>query len=106
MGLAYIQFARTEKKMFQLLFMSKMLQQANAAEIAGTTEGDGEVITMISSMTGLTREQSQKLYTAVWFMTHGMASLLATNGCQLEDDEARTLLGYAFKGMIHTLKSE
>lgn len=106
MGLAYIQFARTEKNLFQLLFMSNKLQQENAAEIAGTTEGDGQVINMISSMTGLSPVQSQKLYTALWFTTHGMASLLATNGCRLEEDEARGLLGNVFKGMIHTLKNE
>lgn len=106
MGLAYIQFARTEKNLFQLLFMSNKLEQENASEIAGSTEGDGQVIAMISSMTGLTPAQAQKLYTALWFTTHGIASLLATNGTKLEDDEAKGLLGLVFKGMIHTLKQE
>lgn len=106
MGMAYIRFARTEKRLFQLLFMSGVFQQEKATDIAGTTEGDGEIIAMIGSMTGLGPVQAQKLYSGIWFTTHGIAALVATNGSTMQDNEAKAVLGSVFKGLLHTLKQE
>jgi len=106
MGLAYIQFARTEPKLFQLLFMTSRIVNGNLTEVAGSTEGDDEVITMISAMTGLSSHSAQKLYTSIWFTTHGIASLIATNGANIDEKEARGILGHTFKGLIYSLKQE
>ncbi len=106
MGLAYIRFARTEKRLFQLLFMSGAFQQEKAAEIAGTTEGDDEIIQMIAHMAGLSREQAQRLYSGIWFTTHGISSLIATNGSSMDDKEAARILGDIYKGLLTTLKQE
>ncbi|MEF2969094.1 TetR/AcrR family transcriptional regulator [Paenibacillus sp. M1] len=106
MGLAYIRFARTEKRLFQLLFMSNRLQQEKVTEIAGTTEGDDQVIAMIGSMTGLSADQARKLYAGIWFTTHGIASLVATNSSAMDDEEAQAVLGGVFKGLLATLKRE
>ncbi|MDF2925558.1 MAG: putative transcriptional regulator, TetR family [Paenibacillaceae bacterium] len=106
MGLAYIRFARTESRLFQLLFMSGAFQQAKATEIAGTTEGDEEIIRMIGQMAGLSPGQAQRLYSGIWFTTHGIASLLATNGSTMDDIEARRVLRDVYKGLLHNLKQE
>lgn len=106
MGLAYIRFARTEKKLFQLLFMSSRLQQEKVTDIAGSTEGDDQVIAMIGSMTGLSADQARKLYSGIWFTTHGIASLVATNGSTMDDPEARAVLGSVFKGLLAVLQKE
>ncbi|WP_051507349.1 TetR/AcrR family transcriptional regulator [Saccharibacillus sacchari] len=106
MGLAYIRFARTEKRLFQLLFMSGAFQQEKAAEIAGTTEGDEEIIRMIAQMAGLSRDQAQRLYSGIWFTTHGIASLLATNGSTMDDAEANRILRDVYKGILISLKQE
>lgn len=106
MGMAYIHFARTEPQLFQLLFMSSSIVQGDLAEMAGTTQGDDQVIAFLSSKTGLSLSESQKLYTALWFTVHGIASLLATNGCSIDDLEARTILRHTFKGLIYSLKQE
>lgn len=106
MGLAYIRFARTEKKLFQLLFMSSRLQQEKVMDIAGSTEGDDQVIAMIGSMTGLSADRARKLYSGIWFTTHGIASLVATNGSTMDDTEARVVLGSVFKGLLAALQKE
>ncbi|PZD95250.1 hypothetical protein DNH61_11870 [Paenibacillus sambharensis] len=106
MGLAYIRFARTEKRLFHLLFMSGRLQQEKVSDIAGANEGDEQVIAMIGSMTGLSVGQARKLYAGIWFTTHGIASLLATNGSSMDDEEAQAVLGRVFKGLLITLKKE
>lgn len=106
MGMAYILFARTEPQLFQLLFMSSAIVQGDLTEMAGSTQGDDEVIAFLSSRTGLSSSECQRLYTALWFTVHGIASLLATNGCSIDDLEARTILRHTFKGLIYSLKQE
>ncbi|WP_049894731.1 TetR/AcrR family transcriptional regulator [Paenibacillus antibioticophila] len=106
MGMAYIDFARTEPQLFQLLFMSSSMVQGDLAGLAGTTEGDDQVIAFLSSNTGLSLDETQKLYTTLWFAVHGIASLLATNGCKLDEQEARNVLRHTFKGVIYSLKQE
>lgn len=106
MGIAYVSFAKSEKNLFRLLFMTGALGQGSAADIAGTTTGDDEVLTLISSMTGLDRSKAQELYTGIWFTAHGIASLLATNNCTLSTDETTKILNNTFHGLLYSLKKE
>ena len=104
LGLAYINFAKTETNLFRLLFMSNIFSQGSAADIAGTTTGDDEVIALICETTGLDASKAQELYTGLWFTAHGIASLLATNSCSLPDDEIKRILRNVFEGLMHSLK--
>jgi AcrR family transcriptional regulator len=106
MGLTYISFAKDERHLFQLLFMSNVFSQGSAANIAGSTTGDDEVVALLSRATGLDAQKAQELYTGIWFTTHGIASLLATNSCTLNKDEIKRILGIAFEGMLYILKNE
>lgn len=106
MGLTYIDFAKKERNLFQLLFMSEAFQKQSLMEIVGSTEGDDEVITMICQMTGLSEISAKELYAGIWLTTHGIAAMFATNGCQYNDDEIRRLLQNSFMGLIMKLKKE
>ena len=105
LGLAYVNFAKTETNLFRLLFMSNVFNQGSAADIVGSTTGDDEVIALICEKTGLGVSKAQELHTGVWFATHGIASLLATNSCTLTDDETRQVLKNVFEGLLHSLKA-
>ncbi len=105
-GLAYIEFAKREKNLFKLLFMSDAFKSKSMLEIVGSTEGDDEVLEMISRMTGLGKQFSRELYAGVWLTAHGIASMYATNNCRFSDDEIRRLLNNSFRGLMMKLKSE
>jgi AcrR family transcriptional regulator len=105
-GLAYIEFAKKEKNLFRLLFMSDAFENKSMLEIVGSTEGDDEVLEMIGKMTGLGKQFSQELYAGVWLTAHGIASMYATNNCRFSDDETRKLLNNSFKGLMIKLKTE
>ncbi|TCL61169.1 AcrR family transcriptional regulator [Kineothrix alysoides] len=105
-GLAYIEFAKKEKNLFKLLFMSDAFENKSMLEIVGSTEGDDEVLEMIGKMTGLGKQFSQELYAGVWLTAHGIASMYATNNCRFSDDETRRLLNNSFKGLMIKLKIE
>ena len=106
MGLTYINFAREEKNLFQLLFMSGAFREQSVMDIAGTTEGDEDVIRMLCQRTGLSEKSAKELYTGVWLTTHGIASMYATNNCRFSDEENRRLLSNSFMGLIFKLKKE
>lgn len=106
MGMAYVNFAKAESNLFKFLFMSNVFNKSSAADIAGTTEGDDRVIASICGMTNLNEFASQELYTGMWFITHGMASLLATNECTLNDEEIKTMLNRTYEGLLYSIKKE
>lgn len=105
-GLTYIKFAKEEKNLFQLLFMTDTFQEQSMMDIVGSTEGDEDVIKMLSERTGLGKAAAQELYTGVWLTAHGIASMFATNSCRFSDEENRRLLSNSFMGLIFKLKKE
>lgn len=105
-GLTYIDFAKNEKNLFQLLFMSDAFHEKNLIDIAGSTEGDDEIIEMLCQMTGLSTQSAKELYTGVWLTTHGIASMFATNSCSLSDEDNRRLLSNSFMGLVMKLKTD
>jgi AcrR family transcriptional regulator len=105
-GLAYIDFAKNEKNLFKLLFMSDAFQGQSLMDIVGSTEGDDEVIEILCQMTGLDTKRAKELYAGIWLVTHGIASMYATNNCRFSDEEIKRLLNNSFMGLILKLKNE
>ena len=106
MGMTYIGFAEREKNLFRLLFMSGGFGGASAVQVAGTTKGDDEVIATLQGMTGLDAARAQRLYTGIWFTTHGIASLVATGDCTMQQKEVRQALHTTFVGLLTALRQE
>lgn len=106
MGLAYINFAKSEQNIFRVLFMSNVFNSGSAADIAGSTNGDDEVIDLISKLSGLTKSESQELFEGIWFTTHGMASLLATNNCTLSNEEINKILKHTYEGLVYSIRKQ
>jgi AcrR family transcriptional regulator len=103
LGMTYINLARTDSNLFKLLYMTDAFKGKDLAELAGTTEGDVEIIKHISQRTGLSVEKAQDLLTAIWFTTHGIATLLATNASEISDESAGQILSDVYEGLVKTL---
>jgi AcrR family transcriptional regulator len=106
MGLTYIKFAKNEKNLFRLLFMSDAFREQSMLDIVGNTEGDGEVIELLCQNTGLSAQGAKELYAGIWLTTHGIASMFATNNCRFSDEEISRLLNNTFMGLMMKLKNE
>ena len=104
-GLAYIDFAKTEKNYFKFLFMDDGFKGINLMEMI-SSDVNQEIVQIISSMTQLNIKQSKQLFLSIWLMTHGIASLIATNDCDLGDEEIEKLLMDSFSGMKLQLRKE
>ena len=115
MCFAYVIFAQNEKNIFKMMFMSNALfvsnttnasTQGSATEIMGTTAGDDIVLAMLCDETGLDAAKAKELYTGVWFLVHGMASLLVYNSCTLSDDEIKRILKNTCDGYVSVFNNE
>lgn len=104
-GLAYIDFAKKEKNLFKLLFMSEQYEVKSVFDMI-QGEGNDAVVGMIASQTGLDMESAKKLFVNTWLITHGIASLSATNTFDLDSEETETILKDTFLSLNMYLKSK
>lgn len=103
MGLAYIDFAKTEQNIFKYLFMSDVFNGRSVLDMIRAEENK-EIVEMIAGMTGLDFKSAEQLFLSIWLITHGIAALMATNDCDFSEDTIAKLLMDAFSGMKIQLK--
>lgn len=104
-GLGYIQFAQEEKNLFKLLFMTHEFKQTSLIQIIQDDENQ-EVVKLVAQLSGLSLNLSEQLFIDVWLITHGIASMCATNDIHLSLDEVTKILRDAFAGFKHQLHKE
>ncbi len=92
LGRAYIQFAKKERHLFQMLFLRNEVTQNSFLEIceeflekSGTKNADVPE--------GQTDEQ--KIYLRAWIYFHGIAAMVSVNDIELYDEEIENLIGEA-----------
>jgi len=103
MGKAYINFAKYEPNLFKFLFMSDEFKGRNLLQMV-RDEANNEIIGIISGMTSLSFNESQTLFLNIWLVTHGIASLMATNDCDFDEEQIESILMDTFTGLKLQLK--
>lgn len=74
-GMAYIRFAKEEPELFKLLFMR---DRTDESDDAGFGNYD-DIIEIIMSANGFSREKAELLHLEMWIFTHGIATMSATS---------------------------
>ncbi|MEG1558241.1 MAG: TetR/AcrR family transcriptional regulator [Oscillospiraceae bacterium] len=105
-GVAYVKFAKEEKNLFKLIFMSDEMQAQNIGELARIKDDRTGIIDIFMKLTGLNRENAVKLHFNVWIAIHGLASMLATNKIEISDDEIKSTILDNFNGYLKILKEQ
>lgn len=101
-GINYINFAKKENKLFQLLFMS---DNKNFMETLTKQKDEfTKILDIIKIYTKLKSEVVENFHTEIWIFTHGIATLVANNTIDLTDEEISKLLSYEFQA--HMLLKE
>ena len=98
-GINYIKFAKKEKKLFQVLFMSEMGLRPDAFV---TKAGDDykAIEKLIKISTHLEEEDIKDFHTKMWIFCHGIAMLVANNTIKLTDDQIQQLLSCEFQALM------
>lgn len=94
-GLAYIAYARTEPRLFRMLFM-----RSRDDQLAGPEQEDWEpTMEAVERMTGLDRQEAELFHLEMWAVVHGIAVMQATNYLNLEEETVSRMLTDAYRGI-------
>ncbi|RKI38563.1 TetR/AcrR family transcriptional regulator [bacterium D16-51] len=104
-GMAYIQFAVKEPKLFQLLFMGEQGETSDMMHVLTVLDENYEAILhSVQKPYGLEREQADKLYRHLWIYSHGIATLCATKVCSFSGEEIGEMMTEVFLGLLEKMK--
>lgn len=100
-GLAYIRFAQSEPKLFQLLFMREQSGTPPLNEVLASLDPNyTEILQAVSEDYGLRGESARKLYRHLWIYTHGIAVLCATKVCSFTGAEIGSMLDQVCQSLL------
>lgn len=103
MGMRYIQFAVEEKNLFQFLFHSNYYTSGCLSDWL-TEENLGSVYSVLKIQTKVDTGQAAIIFSQIFLVTHGIASLLANNAVSYDEDYCLKTLSNAYLGAIHLMK--
>lgn len=100
-GTQYIQFAREEPKLFQLLFMGEQAAEPDLDHVLPVIdESYDQILASITTEYGMAVEDAERLYRHLWIYSHGIASLCATKMCCFTSEEISQMLTEVFVGLL------
>ncbi|TQI67329.1 TetR/AcrR family transcriptional regulator [Clostridium sp. KNHs216] len=95
-GIAYIEFARQEKNIFNTLFMDKNCAGKSIEEILDADWNQRSIMNA-KERTGLSLEKARSLFRDVWLYSHGIATQIVSDDINLPPKEVVQLIKNAFK---------
>ena len=98
-GINYIKFARDEKNLFKVLFMSEF-DYAPKKFISKEENDFNRVMKFAKNSTRLSDNKIEDFHVKMWLFTHGIATLVATKTIKFTDDEIKQLLSQEFQALM------
>ena len=103
MGRAYIELAKGERHLFELVASVEEHQGEEIHEFL--QKGDcRNLLEKLPDVSHLDIEQKRELFRMVWMFTHGVATQVTGKRIELDEDRIRDMLERAYKGFVSTLK--
>lgn len=99
MARANVAFAKYETNLFKLLFLQK-LNGLNSFNDIYEWMGDKQATAQLSKKLSLPEEKIKEVYIMLIVFTHGVATMIATGGANISEDESATILEKALKAFI------
>ena len=103
MGMRYIQFAVKEKNLFLFLFHSNYYTGAPLSDWL-TEENLGSVFSVLKIQAKADNQQVFSIFSQIFLVTHGIASLLANNAEVYDEAYCIKALSNAYFGAIYLMK--
>lgn len=97
-GINYIKFAKEEPNIFKALFMKK--NNLVVENFIGQIKEFNEIEKFIKVSTNLKNEEIKSFHVKMWIFTHGLATLIASNTINFNDQQIRDLLSYEFQALM------
>lgn len=101
-GMNYIHFAREEKQLFKLLFMSDVKHTSKM--VVEVDDNKTYIVDAIMTEYKMSMEEAEKLHFEVWVATHGIASMIATDYMHFEEEQVSMILDDICGSLIRQMK--
>ncbi len=103
MGMRYIQFAVEEKNLFRFLFHSNYYTSGCLSDWL-TEENLSSVFSVLKIQAKVDTKQAYSIFSQIFLVTHGIASLLANNAMTYDEAYCIKVLSNAYFGATHLLE--
>lgn len=103
-GKDYIQFAIDEPVLFRELFMRHDYTTTELGTAMATDDNFEPVIDTITAVYGTSRENAKLIYQYMFIVSHGIATLCASNMCKFTEEEIDQVLTIGFKGVSSIIR--
>ena len=100
----YIRFGVNEKNLFRFLFQSNSF----SGRMQGLIEDERllPVLQAMGAQMGMEVSEVKMFFSALYYPVHGMASLLANNSMEYDEDELEEIMNMIKRGVLKELESE
>lgn len=95
LGLNYIRFGYEEKNLFRFLFQTNTFAGLDTNDLM-SNEGLTEILKLVSAESGSSVEAAKEIFFSLFVTAHGIASLLANNAMEYEEEHFRHVLENCF----------
>lgn len=99
-GMAYIEFAVQEPKLFKMLYM----RDRSGEEYTDETAESEQIVSLMMQKSGLDSVSAHRLHTDLWVVVHGLAVMYATGFEKYDEEKASAILSEVYFGVIDHLK--
>lgn len=97
-GVNYIRFAKDEPEFFKIMFQSKMNKEM--FDFIDLTGSSSQIFETISKQTGMSNENAKQFHLRMWLYVNGIASLVAHQTVEFNDEEIIDLLKDQYVSML------
>ena len=103
MGMRYIQSAVKEKNLFRFLFHSNYYTSGGISDWL-TEKNLAPVFSVLKAQANIDSRQAYSMFSQIFLVTHGIASLLADNAMAYDEEYFIKALSNAYFGTMHLMK--
>ena len=102
-GMRHIRFAIEEKNLFRFLFHSNYYTDISLSDWF-TAENLGSIFSILKLQAKVDNRQAYSIFSQLFFVTHGIASLLANNAMAYDEAYCINTLSNAYFGTMHLIE--
>ncbi len=102
-GMRHIQFAIEEKNLFRFLFHSNYYTGVSLSDLL-TEENFGSAFSVLKRQAKVDERQAYSIFSQIFLVTHGIASLLANNAMVYDEAYCINTLSNAYFGIMYLIK--
>lgn len=99
LGLNYVRFGHEEKNLFRFLFQTDKFGGKDVAVIM-SDPGLKDIVEIMAAGLKVDTKQAREMFLTFFCLAHGMASLLANNSVEYDEEQCKKMLENVFKEML------